>query len=147
MVCGVVFVEALTALATRRLLLGSFGLSGVNPSRRPLASAFLFALSRPVRAPIRTLRTIGLGWLVTLVALVPSIWAISVAWQATRASFLTSTSVGDLVTHPGPLFVSMLLSAVFIGGLLLTGFAAAFRQALWSLDSLAEAASEPTREG
>jgi hypothetical protein len=96
---------------------------------------------------LRALRTAGLGWLVTLIALAPSVWAISVCWQATRASFLTSTSVGDLVTNPGPLFVSVLLSAVFIGGLLLTGFASAIRQALWSLDSLAEAASEPSMEG
>jgi hypothetical protein len=45
------------------------------------------------------------------------------------------------------LFVSVLLSAVFLGGLLLTGFASAFRQALWSLHSLADAAHEPSSEG
>ena len=58
------------------------------------------------------------------------------AWQATRAVFLAATSVSDLLARPDSLVVAFLLAAVFVAGLALCGFVAAFRAALWTLASL-----------
>ncbi|HYI22391.1 MAG TPA: hypothetical protein VEX62_07115, partial [Candidatus Limnocylindrales bacterium] len=135
---GVVIVEMVSAVATRTLLLQSagFGATG-RRDRQPLLAAVLVGLAAPLRSPLRTLRTSAFGWLATLAALVPVLWAISVAWQATRATFLATTSVSDMAREPGTFIVAFALAAVFTGGLLVTGFVSAFRASLWTVDALA----------
>ena len=139
---GVVIVEMVSAVATRTLLLQSAGLGSTGrPSRRPLLGAVLTGVSAPLRSPIRTVRTSALGWLATLVALLPVLWAIGVAWQATRATFLATTSVSDMARDPGTFIVAFALAAVFAAGLLVTGFASAFRAGLWTIDALGKSDS------
>ncbi len=134
---GVVIVEMVSAVASRTLLLQSAGLRDANRrTRRPLLGAALAGLSAPLRSPIRTLRTSALGWLATLVVLLPVLWAMSVAWQATRATFLATTSISDMARDPGTFIVAFALAAVFGAGLLVTGFVSAFRASLWTIDAL-----------
>ena len=127
LVIGVVVIEALSALATRRLALRATGFSPTRPSA------------------LRTLRTATLGWLLMIATLVPSLWAISVAWQATRASFLATTSMAEVGRDAGLLVIAGLLAAVVFGGLLLAGFSSAVRSGLWSVNSLVDAAADDRR--
>ncbi len=139
---GLVIVEMVSAVATRTLLLRAAGFGDVGRrDRRPLLAAVLSGLSAPLRSPIRTLRTSALGWLTMFVALLPVLWAIGVAWQATRATFLATTSLSDMARDPGTFIVSFALAAVFAGGLLVTGFVSAFRASLWTIDALGESDS------
>ena len=139
---GLVIVEMVSAVATRRLLLQSAGFRDAGRRRRrPLIAAVLAGLSAPFRSPLRTLRTSALGWLATVLALLPVLWAIGVAWQATRAIFLATTSISDMARDPGTFIVAFALAAVFAGGLLVTGFVSAFRASLWTIEALGQSDS------
>ncbi len=134
---ALVVLEMLSARATRHILVRAAGLASDGAARRgsPVV-AFIHAAGRLLRSPLRTLRCAALGWLVSIVILIPSMWATSVAWQAARASFLSTTSLVDLLDYPGLVVVAVLLAAVFGSGLLLAGFASALRAGLWSVESL-----------
>jgi hypothetical protein len=136
-----VAIEMFSALATRRLLVRGFGLSG-RPAPETTAQflravplAVLGAFLRPLFRPLPTLATLVLVWAASLAALVPLSWGLAVAWQSIRTTYLGSYAAGggELL---GLGLVTLALAAVWVVGLLLLGFVAALRAALWSVDAL-----------
>ena len=118
-------VDALSASVVRGLLVG-----------RSVGSSFAGSLGAIVRRPLAWLATGALAWLSLIVVVVGVEWALSIAWQATRASFLATTSVSDMLSEFAPMLVAALLTGVFVCGLALCGYVAAFRNALWSVTGL-----------
>jgi hypothetical protein len=118
-------IDAISAFTARELLLG-----------RPLRESLRAGLGRVVGAPVRLVGAALVAWVSLGLVVLTVGWALTVAWQATRAAFLASTSLGDLFARPDSLVVALLLTAVFVSGLALCGFVAAFRAALWTLASL-----------
>ena len=118
-------IDAISAGAVRGLLVG-----------RSVGSAVAASLGGIARRPVGWLGTAVLAWLCLVVVVVGGEWALSVAWQATRASFLATTSVSDMLTEVAPLLVAVMLSGVFVFGLALAGYVSAFRNALWSVTGL-----------
>jgi hypothetical protein len=118
-------VDSVSAAVVRRLLIG-----------RSVGSAVSGSIGALVRRPIRFLATSLVAWLALAVVVVATDVALTVAWQQTRAAFLRTTSVADMLTSTAPLVVAVLLAGVFAGGLAVCGYVAAFRNALWTITSL-----------
>lgn len=118
-------IDALSAGVVRGMLAG-----------RSVGSAFARSLGAIIGQPIRWLATAALAWLSLVVVVIGIDWALSIAWQATRASFLATTSVSDMVNRGAPALVAALLAGVFVCGLALCGYVSAFRNALWSVTCL-----------
>ncbi|MEP7159228.1 MAG: hypothetical protein ABI797_07355 [Chloroflexota bacterium] len=118
-------IDTISAFTARELLLG-----------RPLRDSLRAGLSRLIHAPARSVGAALVAWLSLGLIVLTVCWALTVAWQATRAAFLASTSVSDLLARPDSLVVALLLTAVFVSGLALCGLVAAFRAALWTLASV-----------
>lgn len=111
---ALVVIEAVSAIASRRILARDFGLPAAGNGRRwrPLVAA--------------------LGWLVTLAALVPSLWALNLIWQSVKAG---------LAGFQAPVFGAVApaivgLAVVYAVTVVLTGFASALRGALWTVQEL-----------
>jgi hypothetical protein len=118
---AVVVAELLAATATRTQLIAAFGLAGHG--------------SRTARA-LRMLATAVAGWALFLGTVAMGAWLLAVAWQSTRAAFL-SAGWSSPLEHAVALFATaMLLSAVFCGALLVCGIVSALRACHWSLASL-----------
>jgi hypothetical protein len=118
-------IDTMAAFTVRELLLG-----------RRLRGSPKAALGRLAQAPVRSIGAVILGWLSLILVMLAVGWALTIAWQAIRTAFLATTSVGDLFERPDTLIVSFLLAAVFVTGLALCGFVAAFRAALLTLTRL-----------
>jgi hypothetical protein len=118
-------IDAVSAGAVRGLLVG-----------RSVGSSVVSSVGAIIRRPISWLATVAVAWL-SLVMVVGGVeWGLSIAWQATRASFLATTSVTDMLSEFAPLLVAALLTGVFVCGLALCGYVSAFRNALWSVTGL-----------
>jgi len=134
---GLVLVELVSALASRELLVRQAGWRANLAGRRSwLAPAIGAAVVRPLRSPLRTFATAALGWAATVAVLIPAFWAISIAWQAVRAAFLTSVGFSDAREVLGMVLVALALSGAFVLAVALAGFASALRAALWSVERL-----------
>ena len=120
---AVVIVEMLSALGTREVLARAYGGRRVRRSRS-------------WHAPLRVIGTSLLSWTATLVAVLPALWAMGMAWSATRSAFLSSVSFSDFGDDIAMAAAALALSAAFVLALFLGGFASAFRSALWSLTRL-----------
>ena len=118
-------VDSVSAAATRRLLIG-----------RSVGSAVSGSINAFVRRPARFFATAAVAWLTLAVVVVATNTALTIAWQATRAAFLRTTSIADMLTSVAPLLVAVLLCGVFASGLAVCGYVAAFRNALWTITSL-----------
>ena len=122
LVVSALLIDALSAIATRTVLARAFGLA---VPRRGLPARMTQVLS--------DLLTMLIGWAVVLLALLSSLWALSVAWQATRSVFLA----GGSSVQPAQLVIgALLLGGVWAAVLAASGFADALRRALWSLGGL-----------
>jgi len=122
-VAAVVVIDALSAIATRRLL----------AQRRSLLAAVAGALVEPLRSTLRTFVTVLVGWSATIAVLGAAWLGLSLAWRFTRGSFLAITSIfepGQLIL---PILVALFLTAVFAVSVLSAGVASAFRSVLWSV--------------
>jgi hypothetical protein len=114
MVVTIVVVEAVSAVFTRRVLRQEFGLAQPTGGRR----------WRPVVA--------ALGWLVTIAALVPTIWALNLT-----AGFAKQTLAGfEPPDIPSVLVAVLGLAIAWGAAVLLTGFSSALRGALWTVQEL-----------
>jgi hypothetical protein len=118
-------VDSVSAAATRRLLIG-----------RSVGSAVSGSIGAFARRPIRFVATAAVAWLALAAVVVGTETALGIAWQATRAAFLRTTSIADMLASLAPLLVAVLLSGVFLSGLAVCGYVAAFRNALWTITSL-----------
>lgn len=134
---ALVIIEMISALATRELLVRATGWRGSQGSRRMwLVPAFGSALARPILSPLRTIGTAVIGWMATAAVLIPAFWAISIAWQAVRAAFLTSVGFSDAREILGMILVALGFSGVFVLAIAAAGFASALRASLWSVERL-----------
>ncbi|MDQ3937493.1 MAG: hypothetical protein M3253_02290, partial [Chloroflexota bacterium] len=140
LLAGLVLVEMVAALATRRLLAARFGLSAAGARYVALpwavAAAVGGALLRPLQSPLRTLGSLALVWLASLVVLLPAVWAIQIAWDAVRSTYLAAGLLAAPQGVVGLIVVTLALAAMWVIGLLLAGFAAAVRAAIWSTQAL-----------
>ncbi|HEY8135735.1 MAG TPA: hypothetical protein VIF08_06800 [Candidatus Limnocylindrales bacterium] len=118
-------IDSVSAAATRRLLIG-----------RSVGSAVSGSIGALVRRPIRFLATAAVAWLALAAVVVATETALGIAWQQTRAAFLRTTSIADMLASLAPLLVAVLLCGVFASGLAVCGYVAAFRNALWTITSL-----------
>jgi hypothetical protein len=122
---AVPLVDSLSAAMVRRLLMG-----------RSVGSAVSGSIGAVVRRPVRFLATSVVALLALASVVVATDAALTIAWNATRAAFLRTTSIADMLTSVAPLLVAVLLAGVFMSGLAVCGYVAAFRNALWTLTSL-----------
>jgi hypothetical protein len=130
-------IEMLSALTTRELLARSAREGTSEDSARLwLLPALAGALSRPLRSPIRTVATAAIGWAVTAALVLPTAWAIAIAWQPVRGAFLQSLSFTDVGDDIGMLLVAVGLAGAFGLGMFVTGLGSAMRSALWSVERL-----------
>jgi hypothetical protein len=111
---AVVVVEAVSAIASRRILARDFAVAAASTGKRwrPLVAAF--------------------GWLVTLAALLPSLWALNLIWHSVEQG---------LAGFQAPVFGAVApaivgLAVVWAVTVVLTGFASALRGALWTVQEL-----------
>lgn len=118
-------VDSISAGAVRRLLIG-----------RSVGSAVAESIGDLVRRPVWFFATTAVAWLALAAAVVGTDAVLTVAWQQTRAAFLRTTSFSDMLTAVAPLFVALLLAGVFMSGVALCGYVAAFRNALWTVTNL-----------
>jgi hypothetical protein len=135
-----VLVEMVSAMASRRLLVASFGLSpsatGNFALPRALASAFGGALLQPLHSPLRTLLSLVAVWTASLAVLLPVGWAIQAVWLAVRSTYLGASSVSTPEAMIGLIIVTPALAGIWAMALLLAGFAAALRATIWSVEAL-----------
>ena len=142
LLAGLVLVELVSSVATRRLLLRGFGLtarrpaSGVLPSLGALARALGGGLLRPLRRPLRTLVTLALVWAFWLAAVVPLSWGLSIAWSSVRGAYLGPAWAGRPEELAGLAVVTLALCGIWLAAVLVGGFVSALRAALWSVDGL-----------
>jgi hypothetical protein len=115
-------VDSVAALWVRGLLSG-----------RSVGSALVGSVGAITRRPVRFVLTAVLAWLTLVLAVVGSEWALNVAWQATRAAFLATTSISDMLSAIAPVVVAVLLAGVFVSALAICGYVAGFRNALWTV--------------
>ena len=133
---ALVLVEMVTAGVSRRILVRAFGLTPDTDRRRGRLGALVAAASRPLRHQLRTLGTALAVWATSAVVLLPAVWALDVAWDATRATYLAPRATTDPQLIPGLLLMAVLLAGVWTAAILLAGFASALRAGLWSVESL-----------
>ncbi len=93
--------------------------------RRPLP-ALAGAIGLVVRRPLAAAATFAAGSVVVIVLVAPALLAAAVAWRGVL--FATREDAGPIPTALGILA----LAGLWLGGLVLAGFAAAVRAILWS---------------
>lgn len=138
---ALVFVELVSSLATRWMLVSRFGLGPADRSARAgfarrVAEALLAAFLRPLRRPIQTIAVLLLVWLASVAVLVPAGLAVAAGWRAVRSAYLAPGSAGDPQALLGLALVTIALAAVWCAALALAGFASALRASFWSVESL-----------
>lgn len=136
LVVVLVLAEALSSLASRRLMADAWGVlpGGQRDAKESIVA--LGALRRVVRAPGRVLLTAIAGWLTLGVTLAVTSLTTVIAWGSARDVLVSGSISGDPV---GLAFGSLLLAlsvTVWLGGLGLLGFATALRSGLWTADAL-----------
>jgi len=114
MAAAIAMVEAVSAIRTRRVFRQEFGIVAPSVGRR----------WRPVVAL--------LGWVVTLAALVPTIWALNLT-----AGFAKQTLAGFEPPDIASVLLAVLgLAIAWAAAVVLTGFSSALRGALWTVQEL-----------
>ncbi len=94
----------------------------------------------PLRAPVGTALTVLLALGVSVIALLPAIWALAAAWDATRR-VLVDDPVGVAV-----LAAALAMAAAWLVALVLAGIAAAGRATLMTAELLRRAPAAGSRE-
>jgi hypothetical protein len=106
---------------------------GLLEGRKSVGSAFVGSVGAIVRRPVWFIANTLVAWAGLGLAVAATYWALSVGWQATRATFLATTSISDMLSSIAPFLVSALLAGVFVCGLAICGYVAGFRNALWTV--------------
>jgi hypothetical protein len=132
---AIAFAEIVATLVTRRLLLGRGGFDhlggALNLVRRPLVPLVTFAL----------------GWIVTVIVLIPATWAVVTAWSGLRTAYLAPIPAdrADLLLPLGA--ATVMFVAVWLSAVVLMGFASAVRGALWTGAALRDRPRPRSGEG
>jgi hypothetical protein len=134
---AVVLVEFVTAAATRAVLAHGHGLNGRPPVRLGWLGVAVRGVARAVVAhPVRSVANLLLGWTLFVVALAAGTALINVAWDATRAAFLSVQAASEPVGLLALVAVAALLAGCFVVALLALGLVSALRGALSGMASL-----------
>lgn len=131
-----VVVEALSSVASRRLMAGAWGLLPDGPAGPSETRLALGALRRVTLGPGRVLATAGVGWLVIGATVALVAFASALAWGTARDVLVAGSSAGDASVLLASALIVGLFAAVWMGGLGLIGFASALRSGLWTADAL-----------
>lgn len=125
------------ALASRAVLAWHFRV-GVAHQARPgsVMTAAMQGAERLVTRPFRTMATAVLAWSMSLIVIVPIVWASLVAWDVVRAAYLSPAGLREPTVLAVAVSVSIGFAAIWVAGAILAGFASAVRAALWSADAL-----------
>jgi hypothetical protein len=118
---AIILVEAVSAVATRRVLAASFGLR---------------VHVRMARHPFRPVLVAAIGWLLFVGAIVLSLAALGLSWDVVRSVFLTTGLSGESSEVVSAVLVALLFATVFTGALVLCGLVSTIRAGLWTLASL-----------
>lgn len=136
LVLVVIVAEALSSLASRRLMVNAWEvLPGGRRARRESLVA-LGALGRVVRTPLRVAGTALAGWLLLGLVLAGVLLGSVLAWSAVRDVLVSGANGGDPVALAVAAFLVATFVAVWLGGLGLVGFVCAVRSGLWTADAL-----------
>ena len=148
--------EALVTIATRMYLGGD--------ARGSTSQAYEAAVRWIMRRPVAALATWVVGWAVLLGALLPSLWAVALAWGQLRAVLLDSARALGSLGAPcvqgkacpdllavvpvlvGAAAACLLFVTVWTAAIVLVGVASAFRSALWTFAARAQPGSAPVVE-
>lgn len=120
--------ETIGGLAVRRIVLGGRGVG------RALAEAVALIVRRPAGSLLTTL--LGLAAAVALLAL--PLVAVGTAWGRLRFALAADAFAGTIITR------TILFVALFGGALVVAGFTAALRSALWTIEA---SRAEPATAG
>lgn len=131
---ALMLADLLYALASRAVLMR--GSSPAGRSQPSATGAAVQGMMRMLRRPIATLVVATLCWIVTLVVVLPVLWATSVAWEGVRRLFLTPGGSSEPELLLASLIATLIFAAVWVAGSMLAGFASAVRSAMWSVDAL-----------
>jgi hypothetical protein len=118
---AIILVEAVSAVATRRVLGASFGLR---------------VHVRIARHPFRAVLVAAIGWLLFVGAIALSLAALGLSWDVVRSVFLTTGLSGESSEVVSAVLVALLFATVFTGALVLCGLVSTIRAGLWTLASL-----------
>ncbi len=118
---GLVIVEAVSAVATRSVLIRSFGLSPA---------------SRLGRHPVRVAAIALIGWLLFIGAFAPAAIALAFVWQGVESVFLSGGMAGGLREIVSAVLVALMFGALFTVAFAMCGLVSAVRAGLWTLASL-----------
>lgn len=110
--------DAAAAIAVRRLVL----------DRRPVLAAWLLGWAGVIRRPHRILASALVGVTVVVLLVGPALLASAGGWTHVRDAFLDGRDT------PGVLAALAIWVAMWLGGLVLAGVAAAFRTAAWTFE-------------
>ena len=120
-IAAIVVIEALSAIAARRVLARAFGL-------KPY-----FRMShRPLRAVVVAL----IGWLLFMGALAICFVALTLAWQVVESVFLSTGLSGGLREIVSAVLIAVVFGGLFTAALALCGLVSTVRAGLWTLASL-----------
>ena len=111
--------EIVGGIAARRIVLDG----------APIAGALSGAVTDAIGHPLRTLVLFGVPSAALLLVVIPAGAAASVAWTGLRGALIDRDALGSAVAL-------LVFVALWAGGLALTGAAAAWRHAAWTVDAV-----------
>lgn len=121
LVAALVAVEALSAVAARRVLARAFGLSPYARIERHLLTTLVAAV---------------LGWGLLIGALAVSVPVLRLTWASVQSYFLSNGLSGGARELLTAAVLALLFSAVFAAVVAVCGLVSAVRSGLWTLASL-----------
>lgn len=132
----VAIAEVVVSTATRRLLTARVGCLpdgiGERTETRLVIAGGLRAVTRPARVwPVAIL-----SWSVGIGALGIALVADMVGWSLTRPALDVVAAGSGSNGAIGPAIMIGVMSAIWLGGLVLLGLAGAFRSAMWTMETL-----------
>jgi hypothetical protein len=120
-IVSIVVIEAVSAIVTRRILAGAFGLRPHN---------------RLAHHPLRVIGIAVVGWVLFVGTVGLSFVVLSATWQVVQSVFLSTGVSGDLRDLTSAIIVALLFGLLFSACLFLCGLISTVRSGLWTLASL-----------
>ncbi|CAN5659973.1 hypothetical protein BH23CHL6_BH23CHL6_07600 [soil metagenome] len=132
---ALVLIDMFSAMASRRLMVTHVDAATRPQQARSLARAVLDLVGGPLHRPMGAAATSVAVWATTAVVLVPVVWALDIAWDATRAAYLGQRSALDPSALTWLLVMTVLFVLIWGAAVLMAGFASAVRASLWTAES------------
>lgn len=136
LVLVVIVAEALSSLASRRLMASAWEVLPEGRLERRESLVALGAVGRLVRSPSRVAGTSLADWLLLGLTLVGVLLGSVLAWGAARDVLISGRIGSDPLALAVAAFLVAMFVAVWLAGLGLVGFVCAIRSGLWTADAL-----------